>query len=63
MDPNPQLNSEERFVQLFAANESHLRAFIRSTGLDWNAVDEVVQTVSLVMWRKWEEFDPSTEFM
>lgn len=63
MDLNPDLNSEERFVQLFAANENHLRAFIRSTGLDWNAVDEVVQTVSLVMWRKWDEFDPSTEFM
>jgi RNA polymerase sigma-70 factor (ECF subfamily) len=50
-------------VQLFARNERHLRAFVRSMGLDWNAVDDVVQTVSLVMWRKWQEFDPSTDFM
>lgn len=56
-------NSEERFVQLFAAHERHLRTFIRSMGLDWNAVDDVLQTVSLVMWRKWEEFDPETNFM
>ena len=50
--------SEENFVQLFAANERHLRAFVRSVGLDWNAVDDVVQTVSLVMWRKFDQFDP-----
>ncbi|MCF6312972.1 MAG: sigma-70 family RNA polymerase sigma factor [Verrucomicrobiales bacterium] len=54
---------EELFVQLFARNERHLRAFIRSMGLDWMAVDDVVQTVSLIMWRKWEQFDPETSFM
>ncbi len=56
-------NSEELFVQLFAQNERHLRAFVRSMGLDWTSVDDVVQTVSLVMWRKWEQFDPETDFM
>ena len=55
--------SEEAFVQLFARNERHIRAFVRSMGLDWNAVDDVVQTVSLVMWRKWDQFDPATDFM
>ena len=54
---------EEEFVRLFAANERHLRAFVRSTGLDWNAVDDVVQTISLVMWRKWHTFDTRTDFM
>jgi hypothetical protein len=29
-------------------------------GLDWSAVDDVVQTVSLVMWRKRDQFDPDT---
>jgi RNA polymerase sigma-70 factor (ECF subfamily) len=60
LDPS---NREETFVQLFAQNERHLRAFIRSMGLNWDAVDDVVQTVSLVMWRKWDQFDPSTDFM
>ena len=55
--------SEENFVQLFAANERHLRAFVRSMGLDWTAVDDVVQTISLVIWRKWSTFDPATDFM
>jgi RNA polymerase sigma factor (sigma-70 family) len=55
--------SEENFVQLFASNERHLRAFVRSMGLDWTVVDDVVQTISLVMWRKWDTFDPATDFM
>lgn len=62
MSPAPH-TSEENFVQLFAANERHLRAFVRPTGLDWTAVDDVVQTISLVMWRKWDTFDPVTDFM
>ena len=56
-------NSEELFVQLFARNERHLRSFVRSMGLDWTAVDDVIQTVSLVMWRKWDQFDPESDFM
>ena len=56
-------DSEELFVQLFARNERHIRAFVRSMGLDWTSVDDVVQTVSLVMWRKWDQFDPDTDFM
>lgn len=56
-------DTEELFVQLFAANERHLRAFVRSMGLGWTEVDDVVQTVSLVMWRKWDQFDPDTDFM
>ena len=60
-------DSEERFVQLFARNERQLRIFVRSMGLDWTAVDDVIQTVSLVMWRKWDEFevgeDPEVDFL
>ena len=56
-------SSEELFVQLFARNERHIRAFVRSMGLDWTSVDDVVQTVSLIMWRKWDQFDPDTDFM
>ena len=57
------MGNEELFIQLFAQNERHLRAFVRSMGLDWTAVDDVIQTVSLVMWRKWEQFDPETSFL
>jgi len=56
-------DTDELFVTLFARYERDLRAFVRSTGLDWDAVDEVIQTVSLVMWRKWDEFDPDSDFL
>jgi RNA polymerase sigma-70 factor (ECF subfamily) len=56
-------NVEEQFVQMFAGHERNLRAFVRSMGLDWSAVDDVMQTVSLVMWRKWHEFDVNSDFM
>jgi RNA polymerase sigma-70 factor (ECF subfamily) len=63
MEESEAHSSEELFVQLFAQNERHIRAFVRSMGLDWTSVDDVVQTVSLVMWRKWDQFDPDTDFM
>ena len=56
-------NAEEKFVQMFAGHERELRGFVRSMGLDWNAVDDVMQMVSLVMWRKWHEFDGGSDFM
>jgi RNA polymerase sigma-70 factor (ECF subfamily) len=56
-------SSEELFVQLFARNERHLRGFVRSMGLGWNEVDDVIQTTSLVMWRKWDQFDPDSDYM
>ena len=56
-------NAEEKFVQMFAGHERELRGFVRSMGLDWNAVDDVMQMVSLVMWRKWHEFDVGSNFM
>ena len=56
-------NADEKFVQMFAEHERDLRVFVRSMGLDWSAVDDVIQMVSLVMWRKWHEFDVDSDFM
>ncbi|WP_197135678.1 sigma-70 family RNA polymerase sigma factor [Crateriforma conspicua] len=50
-------------MQMFAGHERDLRAFVRSMGLDWAAADDVMQTVSLVMWRKWHEYDVDSDFM
>jgi RNA polymerase sigma-70 factor (ECF subfamily) len=63
MEHDTPKSPDEQFVQMLAGHEHQLRAFIRSMGLDWSAVDDVVQTVSLVMWRKWDQFDSDTDFM
>jgi RNA polymerase sigma-70 factor (ECF subfamily) len=49
----------EVFVRYFSKYEGNVRAFVASLLHDWSAVDEVVQAASLVMWRKFDQFDRS----
>lgn len=53
----------ERFVSLFTRHEPALRAFVRSLVYSWDDADEVMQNTGLVLWRKFDSFDPNTEFM
>lgn len=59
-------NDGEAFVRYFSIYEGNVRAFVASLLHDWSAVDEVVQTASLVMWRKFDQFDrngPEKDFL
>ena len=51
-------DSQENFVRLFSTHEGSVRAFVTSLLPSWEAVDEVMQEASLVMWRKFDQFDP-----
>lgn len=63
-DPSPSSDDAyERFLKLFAHHENDLRTFIRSLLPTWHDADEVLQQSALVIWRKFDQFDPSTEFM
>lgn len=53
----------EAFVTLFARYEADLRSFVRSLLPSWHDADEVVQQVALVIWRKFDQFDPSTSYI
>lgn len=53
----------ERFVRQFMAHEGRLRGFLRSMLHTWDDVDDVLQETSLVAWRKFDQFDPGTNFM
>jgi RNA polymerase sigma-70 factor, ECF subfamily len=53
----------ETFVRLLVAHEGRLRGFLRTLLRDWDDVDEVMQETSLVIWRKFTQFDPDTNFM
>ena len=48
----------EDFVRLFSRHEGSVRAFVTSLLPNWEGVDEVMQEASLVMWRKFDQFDP-----
>lgn len=51
------------FVSLFTKNEARLRSFVRSLLPSWGDVDDVMQQVGLVIWKKFDQFDLSTEFL
>ena len=63
---NPPEKEEDRyeaFVALFAHYEPDLRRFIRSLLPTRTDADEVLQQSAIVIWRKFAQFDPETEFM
>ena len=55
-------SSYEHFVRLLVEHEPQLRSYLRGLLPTWADVDEVVQNASLVAWRKFPEFEESTNF-
>lgn len=51
------------FIQRFAHHEPDLRRFIRSLLPNWTDADEVLQQTAIVIWKKFEHYDPDTNFM
>ena len=61
--PEEPPSTDPQFDELFARNEAALRAFARSLLPSWDAVDEVIQAASLIMWRKLEQVDLPDGFL
>ncbi len=53
----------EVFVRKFAHYEPDLRRFIRSLLPSATDADDVLQQTALVIWRKFDQYDPETNFM
>lgn len=60
---NSEDNKYDEFVRLYSHHEPHIRAYLRSLLPSWQDVDEVTQEVSVVIWKKFDHFDTSTDFM
>jgi len=56
-------DSEADFVRLLLRHENALRAFARSLLPHWDAVDEVLQDASIVMWQKFEQLETGSGFL
>ena len=52
-----------RFVQLFAQHQRGIHAYICTLVPNRVDADDVMQETSLVLWRKWEEFDRDRDFI
>jgi len=53
----------ELFLSRFTECEGRLRAYLWSMLPTWDGVDDVMQNASLVMWRKFDQYDPDTLFV
>lgn len=66
MSEIPPAVDHEKFVVLFSKYEANVRAFVASLLPTWEGTDEVMQEASLIMWRKFDQFDttgPDSDFM
>ncbi len=53
----------EDFVRKLAHHEGDLRRFVRSLLPNWTDADDVMQQTAIVLWRKFDQYDPETHFM
>lgn len=61
--PDPEHLTESDFLRLFVKHEEALRAFARVLLPSWEAVDEVMQEASVVMWKKLGQLDGGDGFL
>jgi RNA polymerase sigma-70 factor, ECF subfamily len=53
----------EQFVQLFAQVHDNLFAYVFALLPHWSDAEDVFQRTSLVLWRKFAEFQPGSNFL
>jgi RNA polymerase sigma-70 factor, ECF subfamily len=51
------------FSDLMACHQSELYSFIFAAVRNWEDADDLLQSVSLVLWRKFETFRPGSNFL
>jgi RNA polymerase sigma-70 factor, ECF subfamily len=60
--PVEELQPTEAFARLFARHERRIYSYIFSLLGDWQAAEDVFQDTCAVMWAKFAEFQPGTDF-
>jgi RNA polymerase sigma-70 factor, ECF subfamily len=53
----------EEFAGLVRLHTSQVLAYINAVLLNWNDADDVFQETCLVLWQKFDEFKPGTNFL
>ena len=52
----------QRFLRLYLANQKRIFGFIVSMVPNWTDADDILQDTTEVMWRKFSDFEPGTNF-
>lgn len=53
----------QRFLQLTTANQSRIHSYILGLVLSTTDADDLLQETTIVMWKKFDEFEPGTNFV
>ncbi len=53
----------DRFVELFIRSQDRIYAYIATLLPNRADAEEVFQQTSLILWKKWQQFDPSRDFV
>ena len=59
----PNQDRTEQFVEQFSDCQVRLHAYIRTLVYDPDTARDILQQTSLVLWRKFDQFTPGTDFM
>jgi RNA polymerase sigma-70 factor (ECF subfamily) len=59
---NSAFQNVEHFMRLFTESERKIYIYIASMMPDLTAADDIFQETSMVLWRKFSEFQPGTSF-
>ena len=56
------MDRQQEFLKHFLRHQDDLRAFIASVVRDRHAREDILQDVALVLWQKFEQYDPNRSF-
>src|ERR1700722_15763810 len=62
IETNPRSHAADAFVRLYALSSRRIYAYILTLLPNWADAEDVFQDVSTVLWEKFGEFTPGTEF-
>ncbi|MHC2069854.1 sigma-70 family RNA polymerase sigma factor [Bremerella sp. T1] len=60
--PMDDSNRNQRFVRIFTQHEPAVRAFVRRLVPSRTDADDILQEVAVVLWEKFDEFQPDRDF-
>ncbi|MBE7467334.1 MAG: sigma-70 family RNA polymerase sigma factor [Planctomycetes bacterium] len=56
------MSDRRAFLELFLRQQQDLHAFVGSIVRDWHRSEDVVQELALILWEKFESYDPQRPF-
>ena len=52
----------DQFIELYTTYEPRLRGYVLSLVPRWSDAEEIAQRCSVILWKKFDQFDPGTNF-